>query len=110
MFTSSSQTRPCFGFSAPETTRNSVVLPDPLGPRTPTRPPDGIVNETCRRIGWPPSSTETSSHRSMIGLHRGREVDGPAAAVLHVFAMNDGERRSEERAPGHDRVIFTALA
>ena len=35
----SSSTRPAAGRATPESTRISVVLPAPLGPTTPTKPP-----------------------------------------------------------------------
>ena len=45
---------PASGSSSPSSTRNSVVLPPPLGPRTPMRSPACSANETPVSTGAAP--------------------------------------------------------
>src|SRR5262245_59805443 len=49
----SSVTCPDDGVRTPASSFSSVVLPDPLGPRRPTRPPDATSSETSRTTGRP---------------------------------------------------------
>ena len=51
---------PEFGATKPQITLNSVVLPAPLGPITPTTSPPAASTETSSRALIPPKETVTS--------------------------------------------------
>src|SRR5688572_26995988 len=51
--TPSSATDPPVGASTPASSLSSVVLPDPLGPRIPSRAPEATSTETSRTTGRP---------------------------------------------------------
>src|SRR4051794_9396977 len=57
----SSSTRPLDGRSSPASTRSSVVLPDPFGPRMPTNPFAGTSIVTPRSTAADPYEKKTSA-------------------------------------------------
>ncbi len=57
--TPSSRTRPLEGRSRPPSNRSSVVLPEPFGPRMPTRPPRGMRALTPLSTSWMSRITRT---------------------------------------------------
>ena len=62
----SSRRRPDRARVKPQMTLNSVVLPAPLGPMTPTIAPRGTQNETASSAVIPPKRTVTASTSSRI--------------------------------------------
>src|SRR5689334_10303192 len=79
----SSVTRPRCGCRVPASSRSSVVLPAPLGPRIPTKPLDGIVSVTPRRTAWEPYANQTSAACSNSNTgHRAARQRGKAEDLL----------------------------
>src|SRR6266542_2167143 len=58
--------RPEVGRWAPAIVANSVLLPAPLGPMSPTTPPSDRSNETSRLAHRPPNRFDTCSRRSRV--------------------------------------------
>ena len=82
----SKRTSPPMGESRPETTLSSVVLPEPLGPTSPTTSPRSTANETPSTAARPPkcrSRPPTSSRAErLMARPFARSGRAQAAAVL----------------------------
>ena len=63
---------PASGFSWPVSMRNSVVLPAPLGPITPTMPPGGSLKDRSSIRSWSPICFGRPSTSITLLPRRGR--------------------------------------
>src|SRR5690606_4487404 len=82
--TPSSSTLPADGASAPVSTRSSVVLPEPLGPSTPTTAPRATSSETPCSTSVRPNPTWTSTACSNPDPHHDRPAQRREAEDLFV--------------------------
>src|SRR5688500_14295503 len=114
------ETSPSSGDSSPTIIRNSVVLPEPFGPTSPTFSPglnwnDASTNRICRpycllmRLNEITARRDSSSGRARRAEPDGRRgIDGEQRALQHhavvAFRVRHGEVAPNDVAP-HERGI-----
>src|SRR5215831_10585365 len=99
---------PVVGLSVPESRRMSVVLPDPLGPMRPTIDPRAADSDTPSSTRAAPeyANARSAVSRSIGDLH----IQRPAPRPVDCSGAAERERMREQGCPGHDGVVFAALA
>ena len=92
------------GASTPASSLSSVVLPDPFGPRMPTRAPDATSSETSRTTGRPGEATRPAARTQNERLRAEINTDADHAQAARrgvaegffVLAIEQVEAASED--------------
>src|SRR5262245_3368726 len=101
---------PASGGSMPASSRSSVDLPEPFGPRSPAMVPRSMPNDTLSSTSAAARPRVYENDRLCAVSIGDRDIERPAAGPLDVPAVSEMERPVEQWRVRDDRVVLAALA